>query len=157
LGGIEFGGQQQSIYWQAIERYLKGKVHSTFERWNVESKEYPDGLRRASLDGVERILGRFLAGIRQSALQTDQALRGAGTPRSDVSAFASTARPNAGAECWQLAESYRALLGHGNVGGGDHKPQEPTRSWRGRIGEALSFKPGIWGISVDLKKLFGRK
>jgi acetyl esterase/lipase len=41
LGEITFGDQQQSIFWQAIGRYLNGKVHSTFQKWDEETKGYP--------------------------------------------------------------------------------------------------------------------
>jgi hypothetical protein len=33
MGGIRFEGQCQSIYWQALGRYLNGKVHEIFQRW----------------------------------------------------------------------------------------------------------------------------
>jgi hypothetical protein len=72
LGGIRFEGQSQSIYWQALGRYLNGKVHEIFQRWDRETSPYPPALRRSSLDGTERLLQQFVAALMERANSTDQ-------------------------------------------------------------------------------------
>src|ERR1700730_9387052 len=49
--GIEFGDQQQQIFWQAIRRYLKQKAHEAFVQWNKTTEQYPPKERRSSLEG----------------------------------------------------------------------------------------------------------
>src|SRR5947208_808532 len=68
--GINFGYQQQQIFWQAIKRYLQGKVHATFRRWDEETKSYPSELRRSSLEGTSRLMMTFVAGVMKNALET---------------------------------------------------------------------------------------
>jgi hypothetical protein len=58
-----FEGQFQSLYWQAIGRYLNSKVHEIFRRWDQETGSYPADQRRSSLDGTARLLGQFIAGV----------------------------------------------------------------------------------------------
>jgi len=41
-GGIRFGGQQQQIYWQAIDRYLNQKIHSTYKDWDERTPSISD-------------------------------------------------------------------------------------------------------------------
>jgi hypothetical protein len=41
IGGVLFQGQAQSIYWQSIGRYLNGKVHETFQKWDKDTRSYP--------------------------------------------------------------------------------------------------------------------
>src|SRR5882672_12788797 len=71
LGGIRFEGQSQLIYWQALGRYLNGKVHEIFQRWDRETSLYPSELRRSSLDGTERLLRQFVAALMERANSTD--------------------------------------------------------------------------------------
>lgn len=66
LGGITFGDQQQSIYWQAIGRYLAAKVHAVFRKWDEETRDYSGVLRKSSLEGTCRLLNVFVAGIIQA-------------------------------------------------------------------------------------------
>jgi hypothetical protein len=63
IGGVLFQDQAQSIYWQSIGRYLKGKVHDTFQKWDQDTRSYPAALRSSSLDGTEGLLGRFVASV----------------------------------------------------------------------------------------------
>src|ERR1700677_144132 len=82
MAGSKFGGQQQQIFWQAIDRYLIQKVHEVFKRWDAETATYPAKIRRASIDGIERSLRKFVHGILQRGLDTDRRLRGMGHPGS---------------------------------------------------------------------------
>ena len=73
--GIQFGDQQQQVYWQAIDRYLMLKVHETFQRWEAETSGYSSKIRLNSIDGVERSLHQFLTRILQQSLETARRLR----------------------------------------------------------------------------------
>jgi hypothetical protein len=109
-GGGTFGDQQQQIFWQAINRYLILKVHETFKRWDADTQAYPSNIRRASIDGVERALGRFVATILQDSLDTDRRLRGRGFPEN-VSAYDTSGQASTGgAEIHRLAHAHRTLL-----------------------------------------------
>jgi hypothetical protein len=111
LGGIEFGYQQQCIFWQAIGRYLKGKVHETFGKWDVDTKHYPPEARKSSLEGTGRELWVFVAGVSQYALKTEQALRGKnGVPAKEKSMESSGTHAGANAEIVRLLEAHKKLL-----------------------------------------------
>jgi hypothetical protein len=148
-GGILFGGQQQSVYWQAIGRYLKGKVHESFRRWDEETKSYPSAMRQSSLEGLNRILWEFVGHIMRNAYSTDQALRGRGHPKKDKAVEGTAVHANANAEIERLNQAHMALL---------PRVEEPSKSSRvERFFDAINLKPGMFGFSVDLKKLFQRK
>jgi hypothetical protein len=103
--GIVFGYQPQQIYWQAIDRYLMLKVHEIFQRWEIETKEYPKKVRLVSITGVERTLGRFVTTVIQRALETDQRLR-----KVSSALPAGTGGGRARSEVTRLAEAHRALV-----------------------------------------------
>jgi hypothetical protein len=109
-GGCEFDDQCQSIYWQAIGRYLNGKVHEIFRRWDQETSTYPADQRRSSLDGTARLLGQFVAGVMERANTTDQALRGRGTPRTDKTLEGSGVHSFANVEILRLTQAHMALM-----------------------------------------------
>src|SRR5260221_8833786 len=80
VGGIVFQGQIQQVYWQAISRYLIGKVHETFRKWDDETRSYSGNARRSALIGTDKLLVRFVAAIVDHAKDTDRRLRGKGFP-----------------------------------------------------------------------------
>jgi hypothetical protein len=146
LSGITFGDQQQSIYWQAIGRYLASMMHSVFRRWDEETKDYPIASRKTSLDGTSQLLKSFAGGVIARAIKTDQAVRGRGYPRSDEPYQVSAVRTAANAKIEQLLQAHILLTeSHGNNLGW----------WRG-FWEAVNVRPGLFGISIDLKKIFKR-
>jgi hypothetical protein len=111
FAGVRFGNQQQAIYWQAIDRYLRQKIHAVFKQWDADTKSYPMATRRSSIDGVERSLGRFVASILQHALETDKRLRGSGHPQSVMPHIPTPGQGGgAGAEVARLAAAHRALV-----------------------------------------------
>jgi hypothetical protein len=110
LGGILFGDQQQAVYWQAIERYLKGRVHWAFRRWDEEAKGYPNELRRSSLEGTGRIVSGFVAGIVARAIKTDQAVRGRGFPKTDKPRGSDESLVGARVEIDRLITAHQKLL-----------------------------------------------
>jgi hypothetical protein len=148
LGGIEFGDQQQSIYWQAIGRYLNGKVHSTFRKWDEGTKGYPSPQRRSSLEGTSVLLGVFVAGIIRRGIKTDRAVRGRGQPKTDEPYQVPAVRTGAASEIERLKTAHLGLM-----------PAEIVKKgyWWRRYWDALNIRPGMFGFSVDLKKLFQRR
>jgi hypothetical protein len=108
--GIKFGGQQQQIFWQAIERYLLLKVHEIFKRWDAETDRYSNAIRLASLDGVERNLRQFVHRIIRHSLDTDRRLRGMGYPENVTHFDSAGQMSKAEAEIVRLGEAHRALL-----------------------------------------------
>jgi len=150
-GGIRFGDQQQAIFWQAIERYLKAKAHETFGQWDSETKAYPADTRLRSLEGTAFCIRRFMAAVVKNAVDTDQALRGRGYPKTDVPAHSQAAHGRAIAEVEGLKAAHQTLL----------PTQAPVlsqtaikRLWA-RMFDAVNLRPGIFGFNIDLKKLFG--
>jgi hypothetical protein len=96
--GIKFGHQQQTVYWQAIDRYLRQKTHAVFKQWDAETQMYPLVTRRKSIDGVERALGRFVARILLDAVETDRRLRGGGYPQNVAPFVPATGQGSVGGE-----------------------------------------------------------
>jgi len=148
MGGVLFQGQAQSIYWQAIGRYLNGKVHETFQKWDQETKSYPPALRASSLDGTERIVGQFVARVAQQSLETFRAVAGRGFPVTETPYEGSGMHSGANVEILRLAQAHRALLPTEKSG--------KVRLWQ-RFIDALNLKPGAFGMNIDLKKLFSRQ
>ena len=146
VGGFVFGDQLQLIFWQAVERYFDQKIHSVLQKWDRETMSYPAEQRLSSLSGTERLLDIFVAGVMGRAARTDQVLRGRGNESVDVPMKGAAAHSHARAEIIRLAEAHRALL--------LVEETKMRRSDLGRIIDAISFKPGLWGLSIDLKKLF---
>jgi hypothetical protein len=144
-----FQGQAQSIYWQSIGRYLNGKVHESFQRWDQDTRSYPAAPRSSSLDGTERLLGQFVASVAGRALETDRALRGRGSPVTDTPIEGSGMHSGANVEILRLALAHRALLPAVS-----NDPEVPL--WR-RFVDSLNLRPGAFGMNIDLKKLFAQQ
>jgi hypothetical protein len=106
-GGVTFGYQQQGVYWQAIDLYLRQKVHAVFKQWDIETRSYALATRRASVDGAARILGLFVADVLVRSLETDKRLRGDGMPYVPP---AGHAQGGSGADMVRLLEAHRALV-----------------------------------------------
>jgi len=141
-GGIKFGYQQQQIFWQAVDRYLRQKIHDIYSRWDEETKTYPLDLRKSSLEGTGRHLWQFVARIAQKGVETDRALRGGGVPGS-VSAYdASGCQGRAEAEIHRLRDAHRALIGKIE----EAIPAIPKLSRRQRVESFLSNHKGILSV-----------
>lgn len=125
--GIKFGHQQQQIFWQAIEHYLRLKANEIFKRWDAETQSYSNEVRRGSVDGVERILRRFAAEIFQRATETDRALRGEGYPQNVQPFDASSIQTPATAKISRLAAAHRVLIDRAIEN--ENKPAPPSRSY----------------------------
>jgi hypothetical protein len=147
-GGIVFQGQIQTMFWQSIGRYLSAKIHNIFQNWDEKTRTYPTALRKSSLTGTEQLLRQFVSSIISLATDTDRALRGQGYP-DRIDPFNSTGyHSDANAEIHRLVEAHMALL----------PMEEPKKeqSWFDWW-EAVNIRPGMFGIGVDLKKLFRRR
>jgi hypothetical protein len=120
--------QQQAIYWQAIDRYLRQKTHAVSKQWDAETQTYPLATRRSSIDGVERSLGRFVAGILSHALDTDKRLRGSGYPQN-VTPYVPIPGQGGGVggEVSYLAAAHRALIDQAIE---EQKAQAPRSYWK---------------------------
>lgn len=105
--GIRFGHQQRQAFWQAIADYLDQKIHEIFKRWDVETREYPNAIRRIAIQRVERYLRQFTAQVIASGVDTDRRLRSSGR-LEDVSPF-DAARIQARTDCkiTQLRQVHR--------------------------------------------------
>lgn len=110
VGGVAFQGHLQQLYWQAISRYLVGKAHETFRKWEEEARSYPETVRRSSLEGTERLLRVFVTAIIRKATDTDRGLRGKGFPDNVPAYNSSGEHSHANAEIFRLAESHRMLM-----------------------------------------------
>lgn len=109
-GGGVFQGQIQELYWQAIGRYLSGKIHEIFRRWDDETRSYPADSRNSSLAGTEICARQFVAKIIKESTDTDRALRGRGYP-DRIGQYNSTGyHSHANAEILRLVASHRALI-----------------------------------------------
>jgi hypothetical protein len=122
FSGITFGYQQQTIYWQAIDVYLRQKTHAIFKQWDSDSKSYPLTTRRASIDGVEQTLKRFVARILSLSLNTEKRLRGNGNPY-----IPSSDQTYSGGEISYLAAAHRALIDQAIE---EQKAQTPRSYWK---------------------------
>jgi hypothetical protein len=145
-----FEGQFQSLYWQAIGRYLNSKVHEIFQRWDKETGSYPAAQRRSSLEGTARLLGIYVASVMERANTVDQALRGGGTPKTDKAMEGSGAYSHANVEILRLKQAHEGLL-----------PAETAQGRLQGVGrrlmDAVNLKPSFMGMSIDLKQLFTRQ
>jgi hypothetical protein len=122
FSGVTFGYQQQTIYWQAIDAYLRQKTHAVFKQWDADTQNYPLTTRRASIDGVEQALKRFVARILSLSLNTDKRLRGSGNayiPSGD--------QTYSGGEISYLAAAHRALIDQAIE---EQKAQTPRSYWK---------------------------
>jgi hypothetical protein len=150
VGGRVFDSQCQSIFWQALGRYLNGKVHEVFQRWDHETSPYPAALRRSSLEGTERLLRQFVAALMGRANSTDQALRGDGTPKTDKALEGSGAHSHANAEILRLKQAHEVLLPA-------DAPEGKLWGVGRQLMDAVNLRPSFMGMSIDLKQLFTRQ
>ena len=146
LGGIRFGYQQQSIFWQAIGQYLVGQVHSIFRKWDEETKDYSLEHRRASLEGTYRIVKVLTAGVIRKGIKTDQALRGGGYAKSDTPHQVAPVQSRVLSEIERLRAAHAGMIAEAASKG--------KSLWR-IFWDSVNLRPGIFGFTVDLKKLLG--
>jgi hypothetical protein len=150
LGGVTFGSQQQDIYWQAIDRYMRQKVHAVFKQWDAETKDYPLATRRASIDGVEQSLHRFVTQILQRSLATDKRLRKGGNP---VAHSRPAGQGGVGGEVAYLAAAHRALIDQA-IEEQKPKPAVPI-SRKQKIEDFFSNHRGIMGAIALVVAVIG--
>lgn len=149
-GGIRFGSQQQQVFWQAIGLYLNQTIHGTFKRWDVETRAYPNNVRRVSIDGLERNLKQFVAKIVQLSTETDGRLRGQGYPQNVAPINSAGHLSRANFEVLRLAEAHRALIDE------SIQKQRGRLSHMQRLEDFLSNHKGIMAaIAIAVAIIFG--
>lgn len=110
-GGIAFWGTIRDLYWRSVAKYLTDMIHRTLERWEAETRSYPVEQRRASIGAVSTALRQHAAKIVTHATDTDQRLRGKGSPES-VQPYNSTGiQTAANVTIERLVEAHLSLLG----------------------------------------------
>jgi len=85
--------------------------------------------------------------VMRRAIETDQALRGRGTPKKDVPTEAGLAHTKAAAAIHRLTRAHMAIIAAA--------PVEVPKSLFRRLGDAVNVRPGAFGFSIDIKKLLG--
>jgi hypothetical protein len=148
FSGVTFGYHQQTIYWQAIDAYLRQKTHAVFKQWDADTQSYPLITRRASIDGVEEALKRFVARILSLSLDTDKRLRGSGNPY-----IPSGDQTYSGGEISYLAAAHRALIDQALE---EQKPRPVAPiSRKQKVEEFFSSHKGIMGAIGLLVAVMG--
>lgn len=110
LGGVQFEGQPQQIYWDTFDRYLRIKIHDVFKQWNADTERYLPEDRLSSLEQSAGLLESFVGQLVAHATETDRRLRGRGFPK-DVSPYNSTGSiTKARAEIHRLKKSFSTQL-----------------------------------------------
>lgn len=132
-GGVVFGDTIQQLYWQAIERYLRQKIHETFVNWKIETEQYPVAGQAFSLEGTATLLWKFVARIVEKGVETDRRLRGRGFPKQVPVFNATRFHTAANAEIERLKNAHQGLIA---------KPSE-QRSLSQRINDFFQTKQGI--------------
>jgi hypothetical protein len=110
VGGIQFQGQIQTLYWQAIAQYLSTKAHESFQRLKDDVQTYPEEKRRASIEETGILLMQFAAGILALATDTDRRVRGRGFPEKVPNYDVSPLRSRINSDISRLRDSYNGLL-----------------------------------------------
>jgi hypothetical protein len=148
IGGI-FEGQVQPKYWEAISRYLSGKIVEFFRKWDDETRQYPPELRKSSLKQTAIACRRFVAWIIRRATETDRALRGSGDPNSVEPYNSSGYHTEANAEIFLLEEAHEKL-----IEGQTPKSPAPPPKLRDGIEKFYAENKGmVWLIGAILSGL----
>jgi hypothetical protein len=80
IGGVEFWGSTELVYWDAVARYIHNKINEVFERTEQEMRTV--GSQRAAelAEDTARALAPFFQRILAHAVDTDRRLKGRGFP-----------------------------------------------------------------------------
>lgn len=150
VGGGVFQGQIQDLYWQAIGRYLTGKIIEIFQKWDEGTRSYPAELRKSSLERTGIHAGKFVAKIIKKSTDTDRALRGRGFP-DQIEPYNSTGyHSHANAEIHRLVAAHTALL-EGNTA----KLVVPAPTLRRRFEKVYAENRGvIWLVGLAISCLY---
>lgn len=77
-GGIKFSGTARTVYWDAIQRYLRKKISTLFDELENELQKYPVEVREQALGEAVVFINGFSGQIRNAAIEKDRILRGNG-------------------------------------------------------------------------------
>jgi hypothetical protein len=131
VGGIVFQGQIQDIYWSSVGNY-------------------PPDLRRSVLDALERSLNGYIARVMQTAVRTDQALRGHGDPASVPTYNSSGTHSRANVEVVRLKAAHLALIPTAKPAGRPSllkRTEEHFTKWRG-VYAGVSLLMAVIGLVI---------
>jgi hypothetical protein len=113
--GIRFGDQQRQVFWHAIGNYLDQKIHEIFKRWDAETREYPNAIRRTTIERVELYLKQFTAHVIAKGVDTDLRLRSSGR-LEDVSPYdAAGIQARSDCKITQLGQVHRTTDASGKL------------------------------------------
>ena len=157
--GVPLNSQMQSVFWQAVTRYLLNFVHQTFDRWAKEAASYDVTTRRHSLAHTEAVLRGFAGATISKAVETDHRVRGAGFPERVQPYSAAREQQRLVEEITRVAAAHRMLLEAQST------PQPaPVTSTRQRLEELFNSNRGLLtglglavatlGLAVAIMKLF---
>jgi hypothetical protein len=127
VGGIVFQGQIQQIYWSSVSKHLVDSVHKSFRQWETECAAYPRNLKLSALNALETALNGYIVRVMETAVRTDQALRGRGNPASAPAYNSSGTHSRANVEVVRLKAAHLALIPPAEV---TAKPPLPRRLLR---------------------------
>ena len=146
IGGVQFWGSPQMVYWAAVSGYLTGKVHEVYGRWDEETKGYVYPMRVASLGGTAQALREFVARILGHAIETDRQLRGKGDPKSVDKYDPMLQRERARAAIEGLRASHLRLIDETNRAAKEEEPEAIPE----RVEGVLQKYKGIVGLGSQL-------
>jgi hypothetical protein len=134
--GIRYKGSPPTVFWDAVRRYLLNKVNKTFELAENEIRIAGVEHAGAIADDAAAALQTFCGRIVHAAEETDRSLKGGGlqshgaiTPHAEI-------------------EQRKRILVQFFLQEANRSPS-PSR-------QVLELRPGIWGMSVDLKEIWRR-
>ena len=96
------------------------------------------------MEGIGRLLGQFVAAVIQRANETDQALRGRGSPKTDKALLGSGTHTEVNVEVHRLLVAHRALIEQSRS-----KQDLPAKSVSKRLEDFYANNKGlIWLAGV---------
>jgi hypothetical protein len=80
IGGVEFSGSAELVYWSTVKRYLANKINDTFAAAEAEIRATSATNAQAIVEDASRLLTPFCQRIVGEAIETDRRLKGKGFP-----------------------------------------------------------------------------
>ena len=145
LGGVVYEGQVQRIYWDALARYLRAKVHESFREWEATCEKCGSA-RLPSLLATQNLILSFCDLLIKQAIDTDRRLRGRGYPDSVQPHDASSLTESVSEEIRALTDAHKGVLNEAS-------PTPAPQSWSMRGIERLAvsttkYRGTLWAIAT---------
>lgn len=148
-GGITFWGSSREVYWHTLARYIRKKIDEVFREIECVLETYPHSAAIDALDDTERELTAFINQICNDAVEKDRVLRGDGfsfPPRDTERRYKLLSSSD-------VRERTQALRHHLNL---IQQAQSTNSNVGDKDPQLVTLRPGIWGISLDLKVAWKR-